>query len=149
LLRSKGKLPDVYPSGRVGNKRGLGAWRHPRRIGRRLRELAQPRTYQPRASRARTSLWRGSAGAAVVHHAGRVEVDELLRRWGGVATRAQLLGRLSRSEVDRALVDGSVLRVGHGRYGLPHLTSDLATAHRLSAVLSHESAALHHGWPVL
>ncbi|WP_162598716.1 hypothetical protein [Nocardioides gilvus] len=78
-----------------------------------------------------------------------MEVDELLRRWGGVATRAQLLTRLSRSEVDRTLVNGSVLRVGHGRYGLPHLTADLARAHGLSAVVSHESAALQHGWSVL
>lgn len=73
----------------------------------------------------------------------------MLRRWGGVATRAELLARFSRAVVDGALAHGSVLRLGHGRYGLPQLSSDLARAHALSAVLSHESAALHHGWPVL
>ena len=78
-----------------------------------------------------------------------MEVDELLRRWGGVATWAQLTQRASRAEVATAMARGSVLRLGHGRYGLPHLTADVARAHALTAVLSHESAALHQGWPVL
>lgn len=78
-----------------------------------------------------------------------MEVDELLRRWGGVATRAQLEKKCTRSELDAAVSVGSVVRLGRGRYGLPHLSVDLARAHGLSAVVSHESAALQHQWSVL
>lgn len=90
---------------------------------------------------------RSKSGA--FHHAGAVEADELLRRWGGVATRAQLERRCTRSQLEAALALGTIIRFGRGRYGLPHLTADLARAHGLSAVVSHESAALHHRWPVL
>lgn len=78
-----------------------------------------------------------------------VRVEELLRRRGGVASRAQLLAGCPRSEVDAALGQGRVVAVAHGRYALPHVEADARTAHGLRGVLSYESAALHHGWPVL
>lgn len=73
----------------------------------------------------------------------------MVRRLGGVATRAQLVDATSRAETDVALAAGRVLAVGRGRYVLPHTADDLARAHALHGVLSHESAALHHGWGVL
>lgn len=38
-------------------------------------------------------------------------------------------------------------RLGRGRYALPTIEADLAAAHRVSGVLSHESAALWWNWP--
>lgn len=78
-----------------------------------------------------------------------MEIVEALRRWGGVATRAQLAGAGSRAAFEAALSCGEIVRVARGRYVAPGLDRDLATAHALTAVLSHESAALQHGWGVL
>lgn len=78
-----------------------------------------------------------------------MEVEEILRRCGGVATRARLLKMAPRHEVDAALKDERILSVGRGRYVLPHTGADLRTAHALNGVLSYESAALQHGWGVL
>lgn len=78
-----------------------------------------------------------------------MEIEEVLRRLGGVVTREQLKEATSRSDVDRALAAGRILAVGRGRYVLPHTAQDLQRAHSLHGVLSHESAALHHGWGVL
>lgn len=78
-----------------------------------------------------------------------MEVEEVLRRLGGVVTRADLVDATSRSDTDTALTSGRILAVGRGRYVLPHTADDLKRAHSLHGVLSHESAALHHGWGVL
>ncbi|SDP05922.1 Transcriptional regulator, AbiEi antitoxin, Type IV TA system [Pedococcus dokdonensis] len=43
---------------------------------------------------------------------------------------------------------GEVVRLARGRYALPQLGSHLRAAHRHSAVLSHLSAAVAHGWAV-
>jgi very-short-patch-repair endonuclease len=72
-----------------------------------------------------------------------------MRRWGGVATRAQLVAATSRSDVDAALAAGEIRVLSRGRYALEATPADLLRAHALSGVLSYESAALHHGWPVL
>lgn len=58
------------------------------------------------------------------------------------------MGATSRREVEQALRDGLILRVGHGRYGLPGLDTAVAEAVRVGGVLSHLSAALWHGWEV-
>jgi very-short-patch-repair endonuclease len=67
---------------------------------------------------------------------------------GGVSTWRELRvvhpARLIRRSVDTGLV----LRTTKGRYALPTVTQQLATAHARSAVLSHVSAAVHHGWKV-
>lgn len=55
----------------------------------------------------------------------------------------------SRSQVSAALAEGSLIRLSPGRYASAQVEDSVATAHRLGAVLSHESAALEHGWEVL
>ncbi|QCC78093.1 hypothetical protein E2C04_14515 [Nocardioides daphniae] len=84
-----------------------------------------------------------------MRHRGGVEVEELLRRSGGLATRAELEAPLGRTALDRAVEVGRLVRVGRGRFALPGVAADRRRAHALNGVLSHESAALHHGWPVL
>jgi hypothetical protein len=73
--------------------------------------------------------------------------DELLAR-GGVATRAQLVAATGRSAVDEALRSGRIVALARGRYALASTDGALAAAHRLSGVLTLESAAVHHGWAV-
>lgn len=46
------------------------------------------------------------------------------------------------------MAEGRLIRIAHGLYGLPGLERDQVTARALSGVLSHTSAALHHGWAV-
>ena len=67
---------------------------------------------------------------------------------GGFCARAGLVEATSRREVERALRDADIVRLGHGRYGLPGLDSAVAEAVRVGGVLSHLSAALWHGWEV-
>jgi hypothetical protein len=78
-----------------------------------------------------------------------VRVAECLSQLGGIATRAHLVRMLSRREVDGALAEGDIVAVGRGRYALPSVDDAVRTAHALSGVLSHTSAALHHGWEVM
>lgn len=80
-----------------------------------------------------------SAGVNLLQH---------LYRLGGIADRATLVGLTSRSEVDRALRSGEIVRDGHGRYAAPVAAAALRAANALSAVVSHRSAALHWGWEV-
>ncbi len=75
-----------------------------------------------------------------------MKVVEHLRRLGGVASRATLVEVTSRHAVDRAVGRGEVVRDGRGRYALPSVSAARRTAHALSAVLSHRSAAAHWGW---
>jgi hypothetical protein len=78
-----------------------------------------------------------------------MDVEEALRRWGGVASRAQLVAATSRAQLEAAIVDGTLVRLARGRYGSPRTEAAVAAAHTISGVLSHESAALQHGWAVL
>lgn len=78
-----------------------------------------------------------------------MEVEEVLRRWGGIGTRAQLVAVVGRREVDTALEAGRVVVLARGRYALAHADRAVRAAHALGGVLSYESAALSHGWPVL
>ncbi|WP_435741584.1 DUF559 domain-containing protein [Nocardioides sp. SYSU DS0663] len=75
-------------------------------------------------------------------------LEDVLTALGGVATRAQLLAVVSRSELDRALRTGAVVRMARDRYALSSTDTAVATAHALSGVLCLTSAALHHGWAV-
>lgn len=77
-----------------------------------------------------------------------MHVVEWLEELGGVASRATLVRLTSRARVDRALKAGDVVADAPGRYALPHADEAVRAAHRLSGVLSHESAALHHGWEI-
>lgn len=75
-------------------------------------------------------------------------VDHALECLGGVATLAELTGVTSPARVRRALREGEVARDRRGRYVLAATSSHLRTAHEITSVLSHESAAVHHGWKV-
>ncbi|MBF4768809.1 hypothetical protein ISU10_13660 [Nocardioides agariphilus] len=75
-------------------------------------------------------------------------VAAVLAELGGLATRAVLIEATSRREVDGALRRGEVVALSRGRYALPRVRTAAATAHALRGVLSHTSAALHHGWEV-
>jgi very-short-patch-repair endonuclease len=77
-----------------------------------------------------------------------VRVVECLSQLGGIASRAQLVAAQSRKEVDRALAHGDIVAVGRGRYALASVDLAAQHAHALNGVLSHTSAALHHGWEV-
>ena len=73
---------------------------------------------------------------------------KVLGELGGIATSGTLVRATSRAEVDRALRGGAILIVGRGRYCLPSVDDAPRLAHALGGVLSHTSAALHHGWEV-
>lgn len=73
---------------------------------------------------------------------------EVLTRMGGVATRVALLSATSRAEVDAAVAAGDLHVLARGRYALPSVDAASREAHRLTAVVSHLSAALLHGWAV-
>lgn len=76
------------------------------------------------------------------------EVVEVLRRLGGVATRAVLIEATSRAEVDRAIRRGAVAVGARGRYAVPEADDAVRRAHELSGVLALTSAAIWHGWEV-
>jgi very-short-patch-repair endonuclease len=78
-----------------------------------------------------------------------MRVVEELERCGGVATRAQLVGRCGRQAVDQALRSGAVVALTRGRYALAVADEALKAAHELTGTVSHLSAAIRHGWQVL
>lgn len=65
---------------------------------------------------------------------------------GGACTRAVLVARCGRAEVDRALRDGILVRVARGRYALTTASAAVTAAATLGGVLSMRSAAQRHGW---
>jgi very-short-patch-repair endonuclease len=79
----------------------------------------------------------------------RMEPRRALRQLGGVAETADLLAFTTAWEFDEAIDAGEIIRVGHGRYALPHVKPARQAAARLSGVVSHLSAAQAHGWEVL
>lgn len=74
--------------------------------------------------------------------------DAVLTRLGGVADAATLLRVVTKSQVRRALRAGLIVRDARGRYSLPDAAAGLRAAHRLTAVASHLTAAMLHGWEV-
>ena len=73
---------------------------------------------------------------------------QLLTRLGGVAACMLLRRGSSWRAIQRAVDDGAILRVAHGRYALPSAEPARSAASRLTGRCSHTSAALFHGWPV-
>ncbi len=71
-----------------------------------------------------------------------------LQRLGGIATYGELLGPTTRPELERALRDGRIVRPARNRYALVDTHEEVLRAVALGGVLSHLSAALHHGWKV-
>ena len=78
--------------------------------------------------------------------ASRVDIREHMHRLGGVTDRATLVALTSRTEVDRALRAGEIVRDARGRYALPAAGDSRRVAGALTGVVSHRSAALHWGW---
>lgn len=77
-----------------------------------------------------------------------MDVATAIERSGGLATRASLIRATCRADVDRALREESIIRVGQGRYALPGVGASLAVAHAMNGYLALTDAALHHGWEV-
>ncbi|MFM6852272.1 MAG: DUF559 domain-containing protein [Terrabacter sp.] len=77
-----------------------------------------------------------------------MDVATVLAQCGGSARWAQLRPVVRRRQLRRALADGSIVRLGRGRYGLSSLLAARVTAEGLSATASHLTAALHWGWAV-
>ncbi len=72
----------------------------------------------------------------------------MVRRLGGVATRAQLLTVVSRRQLEHAVAEGRLWRAGRGRYVLP-TSPARRRAVAAGGVISHLTAALHWGWGVM
>jgi very-short-patch-repair endonuclease len=71
-----------------------------------------------------------------------------LTRLGGCATTAQLRMFVTGHAIKRAVRRGEIVRLSRGRYALPLVETHRREAHRLTATLSHLSAAMTYGWPV-
>ena len=71
-----------------------------------------------------------------------------LERLGGVARTTDLRRLTTRAKLRRAERRGDIVRLARGRYALPTAQEGLTAAARLSAVLSHLSAATYYGWEV-
>ncbi|WP_112248861.1 hypothetical protein [Kribbella monticola] len=77
------------------------------------------------------------------------DIVGILQRSGGGATFAELRSLVPASAIRRSLTLGQITRVSKGVYALPDGPSALAVAKANGGVLSHESAALHHGLTVV
>lgn len=75
-----------------------------------------------------------------------IPAHDAVTRLGGVARTADVERLSSRARVRTALRRGELVRVGHGRLGLPALERAARAAAAVNGYLSHVSAALHHGW---
>lgn len=71
-----------------------------------------------------------------------------LTRLGGCATTQELRRHHSRRAIAAARVAGEIDAVGRGRLTLPTTGEHRRAAHARTAVQSHLSAVLHHGWKV-
>lgn len=69
------------------------------------------------------------------------EPTDVLRSLNGSAPSRELVALCGRRAVERARLAGDIERARRGRYALPALEPLLLLAHRLHAVVSHESAA--------
>lgn len=79
---------------------------------------------------------------------GRMNVAEAVERLGGVCTWRELRRAVPWRSISGAVESGDVVRLRRGLYGLPGADGAVATARRLTGILSHRSAALHWGWKV-
>lgn len=77
-----------------------------------------------------------------------VKPEDALVRLGGIADTRTLRRLTSRRQIRRAVSSGAIVRDARGRYSLPSASEALRAASRLSAVVSHASAAQVHGWEV-
>jgi very-short-patch-repair endonuclease len=75
-----------------------------------------------------------------------VEVTTALEQLGGIASRKELMGLVSRAEIERALASGAVVRPARGRYALPTQHAAREAAQRLTGTVVLVSAATHWQW---
>ena len=75
-----------------------------------------------------------------------VTVVTAITRCGGTADAGTLIRLTSRHAVSKAVQRQVIVRDSRGRYALPTAEVGLRAANRLSAVMSHTSAAAHWGW---
>jgi hypothetical protein len=73
-------------------------------------------------------------------------VVRVITRRGGIVDAGTLVGLTSRHAVFKAVDHEVIVRDARGRYALPTAKVGMRTANRLSAVMSHTSAAAHWGW---
>jgi very-short-patch-repair endonuclease len=71
-----------------------------------------------------------------------------LERLGGVARRQDLVPLTTGLDLRAAVLCGDIVRDARGRYSLASVDKARRTAHAVTGVLSHTSAALHWGWAV-
>lgn len=76
-------------------------------------------------------------------------VEQVLVRLGGWGTFAELVRLTSRRSLASAVRRGDIVRLRRGVYGHPALASDLAVAIAHDGVVSHTSAAVAWGLPLL
>jgi very-short-patch-repair endonuclease len=77
-----------------------------------------------------------------------VDTVQALERCGGIADHRTAVRLSSKRALRRAVRDGRVLRVAHGRYALPTADAAANAAQRVRGVVSHRSAAAHWGWEI-
>lgn len=69
-----------------------------------------------------------------------------LAELGGVARSADLLRTVDNRAIRDALDTGTLIRLSRGRYAGAGVALDLQRAYQAGGVVSHLSAAAHHGW---
>jgi very-short-patch-repair endonuclease len=77
-----------------------------------------------------------------------VDVAQLLRQLGGVATVADFGKSVTHHQLAKAVAAGQIRRPGFNRYTLLDVDAHRRTAAKAGGVTSHLSAALHYGWKV-
>jgi very-short-patch-repair endonuclease len=77
----------------------------------------------------------------------RVDAVDAVRGLGGRARWAELRAGVSRRALDRAVAQQRLVRVA-GVYSLPESDRSLVVARQLRGIVSHRSAAEHHGFAV-
>ncbi len=83
-----------------------------------------------------------------LHHAGWMEISDLMPVLGGVATRDLLVRLTSRRALESALATGELVRVNRGRYAVPGVHEGTELALMVTGHVCLVSAALAHGWKV-
>lgn len=73
---------------------------------------------------------------------------DVVRALGGVAPWGILVRVTSRAQVQDAILEGRILRIGRGRYALPDAYDALVLATRASGHVCLTTAALAHAWAV-
>lgn len=77
-----------------------------------------------------------------------MDVVTAVERLGGVCTWRELRRAVPWRTIGAAVESGTVVRAGRGIYALPSTDDGRTVAARVTGVVSHRTAAMHHGWKV-